>query len=142
MVSCILKEPFTTKILRLFLMLRCGVKSKSGILMSKIRSKTIIKLRWLLCYIAATKFDGIVAWDSDTVDDFVKAFPEAERTLIVYTQGPNSSPMLNRIANIAYKLGYLSASSIGNQEARSYNRKTWCRYWVLTDKGKEFLKKQ
>lgn len=94
---------------------------------------------WLLKTIVATKFNGIVAWDSDVVDDFVDAFPEAEKGLLVYTQGPNSSPMLNRAAKLANNLGYLSPGSIGNMNARSYNRRTWCRYWSLTDKGWSFI---
>lgn len=106
----------------------------------KLRKRSRERLEWLLKYIAATHFNGIVGWDADTVDDFVDAFPEAEKTLIIYTLGPNSSPMLNRTANIAYKLGYLRAGSIGNEDARSFNKKTWARYWSLTDKGKEFIK--
>lgn len=98
-------------------------------------------MEWLLKTIAATRYNGIVAWDEEVVDDFVKAFPEAERSLIYYILGPNSSPMLNRAANHAYKLGYLSPGSLGNMDARSFNQRTWCRYWSLTEKGKEYLNK-
>lgn len=97
------------------------------------------RMLWLLQTIKATRFDGIVAWDADTVDDFVDAFPESSRTLIVYTQGPNSCPMLNAAAIRARDLGYLVPGSIGNQDARSFNRRTWCRYWSLTKDGKDFL---
>lgn len=105
-----------------------------------MKSKPHDRMVWLIKTIIATKFNGIVAWDSDVVDDFVDTFPEAERGLIVYTQGPNSSPMLNRAAKLAYNLGYLTPGSIGNMDARSFNRRTWCRYWSLTEKGKEFAK--
>lgn len=105
----------------------------------KLRKRSKERLKWLLKYIVATHFNGIVAWDESTVDDFVEAFPEAEKSLIYYTLGPNSSPMLNRTANIAYRLGYLKPGSIGNMDARSFNKKTWARYWSLTDKGKAFI---
>lgn len=105
-----------------------------------MKSKPIDRMIWLLQTIVATRFDGMVAWDSDVVDDFIDAFPEAEKSLLVYTQGPNSSPMLNRAAKMAYDLGYISPGSVGNMDARSYNRRTWCRYWSLTNKGKEFIK--
>ena len=114
-----------------------GASVENGFM--KLRKRSKERLEWLLKYIAATRFNGIVAWDSDTVDDFVDAFPEAEKTLIVYTQGPNSSPMLNRTANVGMKLGYLSPGSLGNQDARSFNRKTWARYWSLTNKGKVYI---
>lgn len=104
----------------------------------KLRKRSKERVEWLLKYIAATHFNGIVAWDADTVDDFVEAFPEAEKSLIVYTLGPNSCPMLNRTAQQAHRLGYLFPGSIGNMDARSYNMRTWCRYWSLTDAGKEY----
>lgn len=81
----------------------------------------------------------VTAWDADTVDDFVRAFPEAERTLIVYTIGPNVSPMLNRAAKRAERAGYLRAGRVGNQDARSYNQRTWCRTWEVTRAGRLFL---
>lgn len=104
-----------------------------------LRKRTQERVEWLLKYIAATHFKSICGWDEETVDDFVEAFPEAEKSLVYYTLGPNSSPTLNRTANIAHKLGYLRASSLGNMDARSFNKKTWCRYWSLTDKGKAFI---
>ena len=108
----------------------------------KLRKRSEERVIWLLRKIVATGFNGMVAWDEDKVDDFVEAFPEAEKTLLVYTLGPNSCPMLNRTAQQAYKLGYLSPGVVGNQDARSYNMRTWCRYWSLTDAGKAYLEKQ
>lgn len=43
--------------------------------------------------------------------------------------------MLNRSARRARDLGYLSPGSIGNMDARSFNQRTWCRYWTLTPEG-------
>jgi hypothetical protein len=104
-----------------------------------LHKRTQERMEWLLKKIAATHFNGMVAWDEDVVDDFVEAFPEAEKSLIYYMLGPNSSPMLNRAAGQAHKFGYLRAGSIGNMDARSFNKRTWCRYWSLTEKGKEYL---
>jgi hypothetical protein len=81
----------------------------------------------------------IVAWDIETVDDFVKAFPEADKTLRLYLMGPHSSPMLNRTAKRAERLGLLTAGSIGNQDARSYNQRTWSRTWSITPAGRQRL---
>lgn len=94
---------------------------------------------WLLRRIVATRFNGMVAWDADVVDAFVDTFPEAKKTLRVYFVGPNSSPMLNRAAKRAEARGLLSAGHIGNQDARSYKQRTWCRYWSLTDKARALL---
>lgn len=91
---------------------------------------------WWLLQKMDNHYGFLVAWDEDVVDAFVDAFPEAEKTLRVYTLGPNSSPMLNRTAKRAYDLGLVSPGSIGNQGARSYNQRTWCRTWSLTDKGR------
>lgn len=77
----------------------------------------------------------IVAWDLETVDAFVSAFPEAEKTLIYYLMGPNSSPMLNAAAKRAKDAGYITPGHIGNQDARSYNQRTWCRTWRMTPAG-------
>lgn len=115
-----------------------SLSGKDGHMRLRKRSKE--RLEWLLKYIAATRFDGIIAWDADTVDDFVEAFPESKKTLLIYTLGPNSCPMLNRTAILARDLGYLSPASLGNMDARSYNMRTWCRYWSLTYKGKEYIK--
>lgn len=95
---------------------------------------------WLLRRFAAKHYLGGVAWDEEDVDDFVEAFPEAEKSLRVYTMGPNGSPMLNRAARRARDLGYLQAGSIGNMDARSFNSRTWCRYWKLTESGIKFVK--
>lgn len=81
----------------------------------------------------------ITCWDSQTVDDFVAAFPEAKRTLIYYSMGPHSSPMLNRAARRARDAGYISPGSIGNEDARSFNQRTWCRTWRITDAGRQYL---
>lgn len=98
--------------------------------------RTNQRVLWLIRRIAATYAHSVVAWDQETVDAFVSAFPEADKTLIVYSMGPHSSPMLNRTAKRAEALGYLKAGRIGNQDARSYNQRTWCRCWSLTDLGK------
>ena len=86
--------------------------------------------------------DGfIVAWDSYTVDDFVRAFPEAEKSLVVYLHGPNSCPMLNAAAKRARDAGYIVPGVVGNEDARSYQQRTWCRTWRLTDAGRHLLAK-
>lgn len=95
---------------------------------------------WILRLIVKRKFSGIVAWDAEVVDDFVEDFPEAEKSLIYYMMGPNSCPMLNRAAKRGEAKGYLKAGSVGNMDARSYNLRTWCRYWSITEKGIEALK--
>ncbi len=91
--------------------------------------------RYLHCIVEGDRTCSIAAWDADTVDAFVTAFPEAEKTLIVYTVGPNSSPLLNRTAKAAEEMGYLKAGSIGNQDAKYYSQRTWCRVWKLTPEG-------
>jgi hypothetical protein len=80
-------------------------------------------------------FGLLVAWNQDLVDDFLKAFPEAEKTTTFYTLGPPSVPMLNRAARRAQRLGYLIAGTCGNRDARSYNQRTWCRTWRLSPLG-------
>jgi hypothetical protein len=97
------------------------------------------RMRWVLNEIVRRKFGGIVAWDADVVDDFVEAFPEAEKTLVIYSQGPNSCPMLNRAATRARDRGYLIPGHVGNQDARSFNLRTWCRYWSITPAGRAHL---
>lgn len=81
----------------------------------------------------------ITCWHEEDVDDFVAAFPEARKTLIVYSMGPHSSPMLNATARRAAAAGYLAAGSIGNMDARQYNQRTWCRTWRITDAGRRIL---
>jgi len=93
------------------------------------------RMLWLLERISRLSCKGTAAWDEKMVDAFVEAFPEALKTLRIYTMGPNSSPMLNRAARRAERLGYLRAGVIGNMDARQYNQRTWCRYWSLTGKS-------
>lgn len=81
----------------------------------------------------------ILAWDAEDVDAFVKAFPEAEKTLIVYLMGPNSSPMLNRAAKRAKDRGFIRPGHVGNQDARQFNQRTWCRTWRMTAEGRAFV---
>lgn len=100
------------------------------------------RMYWILEEILRHKHNGIVAWDADVVDAFCDDFPEAEKTLVVYTQGPNSCPMLNAAANRAKDRGYLTPGSIGNQDARSFNRRTWCRYWSITPDGRSAHEKR
>jgi hypothetical protein len=35
--------------------------------------------------------------------------------------------------------GYITAGVVGNMDARSYNQRTWCRYWSLTPKGAQLV---
>lgn len=101
------------------------------------------RMMWLLKRMATKWRDGfIVAWDIETVDEFVDAFPEANKTLRIYSMGPNSSPMLNAAAKRAKDAGYITPGVIGNQDARSYNQRTWCRTWKITDAGRAFLSKE
>lgn len=81
----------------------------------------------------------ITCWDPQTVDDFVAAFPEAQKTLIKYSMGAHSSPLLNATARRAAGAGYLIAGALGNTDARSYNQRTWCRTWRITDAGRQYL---
>src|SRR4051812_19828678 len=98
------------------------------------------RILWLLRYLE--RQDGFcVAWDEEAVDAFVKAFPETNKTLRIYLMGANSSPMLNDTAKRAKLAGYIQAGHIGNQDARSYNKRTWCRTWNLTPLGRQELKK-
>lgn len=94
---------------------------------------------WLMSRLNG-RYGFLVAWDEEVVDDFVERFPEANKSLRVYTLGPNSCPMLNRAARRAYDLGYVLPNSIGNQDARSFNQRTWARTWRLTSKGIAALK--
>jgi len=102
------------------------------------------RVRWLLSrmltvgrYSAGSGF--LVAWDTDTVDAFCAAFPEALKALRWYMMGPNSSPMLNRAAKRAERLGYIRAGHLGNQDARAYNQRTWCRTWSITPTGLRYV---
>ena len=107
-------------------------------------SKADERMMWLLRIMVdprRCRRGHILAWDEDVVDEFVRAFPEAEKTLVVYMMGSNSSPMLNRAAKRAKTLGYITPGSIGNDGARSFNARTWCRTWRLTASGREFMMK-
>lgn len=97
------------------------------------------RMMWLLRWMTHPvwcRHGFVVAWDTELVDAFVGEFPESRKTMKVYTLGPNSVPMLNRAAGKAYRLGYLQAGHIGNQDARSYNQRTWCRTWTITPEGR------
>ena len=96
------------------------------------------RVLWLIKLMAEpSRRRFMVAWSAETVDAFVKAFPEAERSLRYYMFGPNSSPMLNRAAQRAKRLGFVVAGHIGNDDARALSQRTWCRTWTLTDRGME-----
>jgi hypothetical protein len=94
------------------------------------------RMIWLLDHIFAmpSRCNGTTAWHEETIDAFLKEFPEADKSLKVYTLGPNSCPMLDATARRAAKMGYLRAGSIGNQDAKHYGLRTWSRYLSLTGK--------
>lgn len=97
------------------------------------------RMMWLLCRLSnRTWFPSgfIVAWDEQFVDAFMLTFPESATAARHYTLGSSSVPMLNRAAKLAESLGYLEAGHVGNQDARSYNQRTWCRCWTLTPRGR------
>lgn len=101
------------------------------------------RMIWLLRLMAQPhRYGTILAWDEDVVDEFVKTFPEAMKSLRIYTLGPNSSPMLNRAAARARDRGYILPTSVGNMDARSYGQRTWTRSWELTHSGNEFLREE
>lgn len=103
--------------------------------------RTDERMLWLLKYLQ--KQDGFcVAWDEDVVDKFVAAFPEAYKSVIPYMMGANSSPCLNSAAKRAKDRGYIEAGHIGNQDAKQYNQRTWCRTWSLTRIGERFLEEE
>lgn len=107
--------------------------------MTKRSKRAEERMLWLLRRMTRSGLSGMTAWDTETVDAFVKAFPEAEKTLRIYMMGPNSSPMLNRAAKRAKDRGYIRPGHIGNEDARSFNQRTWCRHWSITDAGRRFL---
>lgn len=112
--------------------------------MSRHSDRANERMMWLLRYMTTVGPNRggsgfTTAWDEWTVDAFVAAFPEAENTLVVYLMGPNSSQMLNRAAKRAEGLGYLKAGRVGNQDARQYNQRTWCRTWSITDAGRKAI---
>jgi hypothetical protein len=113
-----------------------------GSVVSKRSRRAHERMIWLLRRMSdPVKCHGfIVAWDTYTVDAFVEAFPEAERTIVYYMTGPNSSPMLNAAAKRAEKFGYITAGVCGNEDARAFNQRTWCRTWRLTGIGRDVLK--
>lgn len=100
-------------------------------------------MNWLLREMISFRcgWGGCIAWDSEMVDAFVEAFPEAKKSLIYYLIGANSCPMLNKAAARARDLGYLRPGSIGTEDARSYNQRTWARVWRITDEGWRYLRK-
>lgn len=103
----------------------------------KATRRTEERLLWLLRLLTEKQRRGfVVAWDEDIVDDFVAEFPEAERSLKIYTLGPNLCPMLNRTAALAKRRGFIEAGHVGNQDARSFNQRTWSRTWSITDAGR------
>jgi hypothetical protein len=96
------------------------------------------RMLWVLRRIQSHK-GWVMAWDEEVVDDFCEAFPEAKKTLIYYMLGANSSPMLNRAAGRAKKLGFLTAGHVGTDGARDCNQRTWCRTWTLTGRGEDYI---
>lgn len=105
-------------------------------------SRADVRMFWVMERSARWRKDGtgfLVAWYEDVVDDFVEAFPEAEKALVYYLMGPNSCPMLNRAAARARDLRYFEPGVVGNPDARSFNQRTWCRCWTLTPRGRRAL---
>ena len=97
------------------------------------------RMIWLLTRMTSAvrcPFGMEVAWDADLVDAFLEAFPEALKTTRFYTMGPHSVPMLNAAAQRAKRLGYVTPGVVGNQDARQYNQRTWCRCWTITPAGR------
>lgn len=105
----------------------------------KKRERVRKRVLWLL-RLLERQHGFAVAWDEETVDKFVEAFPEAEKSLKVYLMGANSCPMLNDAARRARVAGFIVAGSLGNQDARQYNQRTWCRTWNLTGRGRAELR--
>ncbi len=100
---------------------------------------TNLRMLWVLRRIH--KNNGYcIAWDEEVVDAFIKEFPESAQTTVRYMIGADSCPMLNRAANRAKKLGFLSPGHTGTDDARSYNQRTWARTWRLTDAGKDYIR--
>jgi hypothetical protein len=101
--------------------------------MTRIQERVL----WLMRRMTTVGRTGfIVAWDEETVDAFVLAFPEAQKVLRHYLLGPHSSPMLNATAKRAMDAGYITPGHIGNEGARQYNQRTWCRTWRITAAGR------
>jgi hypothetical protein len=96
-------------------------------------AKTRKRVDWIMQRATRLAAFHIMA-DQDVTDDFVKEFPEAEKTLQVYFVGPNSCPMFNRMCRLAAKEGLLKSGSIGVAvEGRGW--KTWARIWRITETG-------
>lgn len=93
------------------------------------------RMIWLLNYMRDKTRGFQAAWDEELMEEFLKAFPEANKTLKVYTIGPMSCPMLDRAARRAHKEGYLRKGSLGNQDAKYYCQRTWCRTWRIVMEG-------
>lgn len=108
--------------------------------MAKEAGRPHERMVWLLRRMMRPGQDGfITAWQTEDVDAFVRDFPEAKKSLIIYMMGPNSSPMLNAAAKRAKGYGYITPGSIGNMDARSFQQRTWCRTWRMTETGRHFL---
>jgi hypothetical protein len=106
--------------------------------MTQAHDRMIWLLKWMTNRVRCP-LEFVVAWQKDLVDAFLDAYPEAEKTTTFYIMGAPSVPMLNRAAKRAHDAGYIRPGVIGNQEARSYNQRTWCRTWSLTDAGRAFV---
>lgn len=90
---------------------------------------------WLLEQFVSDFHNGhIGAWDQEFVEAFVERFPEAKKSLIYYTLGPNICPMLNRTAILLRDAGYLKPYHNG-QDTIGGQKRTWYRIWVLTKDG-------
>jgi hypothetical protein len=97
-------------------------------------------LRWMTNPVKCSS-GFLVAWNENIVDAFVQAFPEAQKALRYYMIGPNSCPMLNAAAKRAKDAGYITPGVIGNEGARDYNQRTWCRTWNVTPAGRAAAEK-
>lgn len=105
--------------------------------------RTEQRMLWMLLrMIGIHGHGGCVAWDEETVDAFVEAFPEARKALRVYLLGAKSSPMLNRAAAMARDRGLIDARSIGCGDHNGFAQRSWARYWSLTQYGWEYLEEQ
>ena len=101
---------------------------------TRAHDRMIWLLKWMTNRVRCP-FGFLVAWQEDVVDAFLDAFPEALKSSTFYTIGSPSVPMLNLAAKRAKDAGYIRPGVIGNEDARSYNQRTWCRTWSLTDSG-------
>jgi len=100
--------------------------------------RTEMRMLWLLHRLTSVwhPHGFAIAWESDLVDAFLDEFPEARKATTFYTMGSHSVPMLNRAATRARAAGYVTPGVIGNESARQYNQRTWCRTWTITPAGR------